>query len=85
MIPPTKRIVVILWVALLLLCSMASRVCVAQEKATQEHIDFFETKIRPVLVAKCYECHSSDAKEVQGGLLLDTREGIRRGGILAQR
>ncbi len=42
--------------------------------------EFFETKIRPVLVAKCYECHSAAADEPAGGLLLDTREGIRRGG-----
>ena len=41
---------------------------------------FFETKIRPVLVAECYECHSSSAKSVKGGLLIDTRDGIRRGG-----
>ncbi len=41
---------------------------------------FFETKIRPVLVKHCYECHSSESKEPKGGLLLDTREGIRRGG-----
>ena len=43
-------------------------------------IDFFEKHIRPVLVSKCYECHSSSAKEPKGNLLLDTREGIRMGG-----
>tara|TARA_R110002049_G_scaffold285698_1_gene466679 strand:+ start:57870 stop:60365 length:2496 start_codon:yes stop_codon:yes gene_type:complete len=43
-------------------------------------IAFFESKIRPVLVASCYECHSAEAKESKGGLVLDTREGIRRGG-----
>ena len=41
---------------------------------------FFENKIRPVLVSECYECHASSSKDPQGGLLLDTREGIRRGG-----
>ncbi|WP_372894390.1 DUF1549 domain-containing protein, partial [Stieleria sp.] len=41
---------------------------------------FFETKIRPVLVEHCYQCHSATSKEPEGGLLLDTREGIRRGG-----
>ena len=40
----------------------------------------FEKKIRPVLVARCYSCHSLDSKELHGGLALDTREGIRRGG-----
>src|SRR5678816_856202 len=43
-------------------------------------IDFFEKKIRPVLVDKCYKCHSDKAEKLKGGLLLDTREGIRRGG-----
>ena len=43
-------------------------------------IAFFETKIRPVLVEKCHECHSSGAKKLRGGLRLDTREGTRSGG-----
>lgn len=43
-------------------------------------VEFFEKKIRPVLVNKCYKCHSTSGKKSQGGLLLDTREGIRRGG-----
>ncbi|MDA0282040.1 MAG: PSD1 and planctomycete cytochrome C domain-containing protein [Planctomycetota bacterium] len=46
----------------------------------QAGIQFFETHIRPVLVAKCYECHSSSSKEPKGNLLLDSREGIRMGG-----
>ncbi len=47
---------------------------------TQEELDFFEKKIRPVLVKHCYECHSAESKEVKGGLLLDTREGLQKGG-----
>lgn len=43
-------------------------------------IEFFEQKIRPVLVANCYQCHSASAKELKGKLRLDTREGIRKGG-----
>ncbi len=42
--------------------------------------EFFESKIRPVLAEKCYECHSAEAGKSKGGLLLDTREGIRQGG-----
>lgn len=45
-----------------------------------EGTEFFEKKIRPVLVKKCYECHSADAGKYKGGLALDTREGIRKGG-----
>ncbi len=46
----------------------------------QQGIEFFEKHIRPVLVANCYECHSTEADASEGGLLLDSREAIRRGG-----
>jgi Protein of unknown function (DUF1553)/Protein of unknown function (DUF1549)/Planctomycete cytochrome C len=45
----------------------------------QDEFDFFEKRIRPVLIEHCYECHSSD-KDAEGGLLLDSREGWMRGG-----
>ena len=48
--------------------------------AADKDIEFFETKIRPVLVQHCYECHSAAAKDIQGGLRLDSRPGIRKGG-----
>ena len=38
--------------------------------------EFFEKKIRPVLVEQCFECHSKGAKKVGGGLLLDTKAGL---------
>ena len=47
---------------------------------TVEQRDFFEKKIRPVLADKCYKCHSEKSEKIKGGLTLDTREGIRRGG-----
>jgi hypothetical protein len=46
----------------------------------QTKFEFFEKKIRPVLIRHCYECHSSASKELKGGLRLDSREGIRKGG-----
>ncbi|MFK8114095.1 MAG: PSD1 and planctomycete cytochrome C domain-containing protein [Rubripirellula sp.] len=53
---------------------------VSQEPISKGDLDFFETRIRPVLIDKCYACHSEKENESQGGLLLDTRSGIRRGG-----
>src|SRR6185369_13663010 len=47
--------------------------------AEPDPIAFFETKIRPVLVENCYECHST-AKKQKGGLLLDTKGGWEKGG-----
>src|SRR5215471_2445347 len=40
----------------------------------------FESKIRPVLVAKCYACHSSKLKSPMGNLALDTKAGLAQGG-----
>ncbi len=50
----------------------------ADERAGME---FFEKHVRPVLVEQCYKCHSSQAeKGVKGGLNLETREGLLKGG-----
>jgi cytochrome c553 len=51
-----------------------------QAAPTAEQVAFFEKNIRPVLVAECYGCHSATAKKVRGGLTLDTRDGLRKGG-----
>jgi hypothetical protein len=45
-----------------------------------EGLEFFEAKIRPVLVKECYECHAADSKQVHGGLLLDHQAGLLKGG-----
>lgn len=39
---------------------------------------FFETKIRPVLIERCFECHGRD--QVKGGLRVDSRESLLKGG-----
>jgi len=51
-------------------------------KAAEAPVDsqFFETKIRPVLVESCYKCHSAESERLKGGLYLDTREGMLKGG-----
>ena len=65
--------------AALVLLAMICRTSVAADQDDAK-VAFFEAKIRPVLVASCYECHSAEGKQAKGGLVLDTREGIRRGG-----
>ena len=40
----------------------------------------FEQHVRPLLAKHCYECHSAQAKQLQGNLLLDTKAGWQHGG-----
>ena len=47
---------------------------------TPEDLAFFENKVRPILVDRCYKCHSLDADKPKGGLMLDTQEGLIHGG-----
>jgi hypothetical protein len=64
-------IVVVAWFAMNLLS------CSADDF---EDLEFFESRIRPVLVQHCYECHSADAANPKGGLRLDQRIATRDGG-----
>jgi len=53
---------------------------VPAKKLSRQELQYFETKIRPILVEKCYSCHSLDANMAEGGLRLDSREALLRGG-----
>ncbi len=52
----------------------------ADEPAAREQLDYFEKHIRPVLVDRCYSCHSADSTVLQGGLRLDSAPAMLRGG-----
>ena len=65
-----------LLIGILLCCASASHVW----GADGSDVTFFEKKIRPILVKRCYECHSEKAQEQEGGLLLDRRSGWLKGG-----
>lgn len=57
-----------------------SACCVSAEPAiSDQDLAFFESKIRPVFVEHCYSCHNS-GESAEGGLVLDHREGLQRGG-----
>jgi hypothetical protein len=69
------------WQIAMLFCLSVCVTCSSlAQSGDQQGIEHFESKIRPVLVGNCYKCHSATAKKVKGGLLLDTRDGIRKGG-----
>ena len=46
----------------------------------RRQLEFFEKKIRPVLIKSCYKCHSANSKELGGKLRLDYRGGLLKGG-----
>jgi len=74
MIPrPTSITVLLLTIALFAPSRNSTR-------AADAETEFFEKKIRPLLIERCYKCHSERADKVKGGLRLDSREAIRRGG-----
>ncbi|TWT94988.1 DUF1553 domain-containing protein [Neorhodopirellula pilleata] len=61
---------------LILLAGLGSLTNAAEKP---ERIEFFETRIRPVLAQDCYECHNSKG-DADGGLVLDHRKGLLEGG-----
>jgi hypothetical protein len=52
----------------------------AQPPAREAAIEHFEKHVRPLLIAKCYGCHSAEKGKSKGGLTLDTQEGWKQGG-----
>ena len=51
-----------------------------QATANPQQEEFFEKKIRPVLAEKCYLCHSASSKPPMGGLRVDARDTLLKGG-----
>ena len=63
--------------ALLLLCTLPTR---ADDAVTPAAAEFFESRIRPVLVENCYKCHSAESEKIKGGLRVDSRAALLKGG-----
>ena len=51
-----------------------------KQELTSDQVAFFENKVRPILAEKCLECHSAEKGKVKGGLVLDSRADILKGG-----
>ena len=73
---PSKRLLIALSVS----CLLSGPRSVDAAEPSAEGLAFFEKKIRPVLVERCYKCHSAESEKLKGELMLDTRAGIRKGG-----
>lgn len=72
------------WIALLvtplITTAQSLEPIVETAQPTAVDIEFFEAKIRPVLVEHCYSCHAADSKIIRGGLLVDSRDALQEGG-----
>jgi hypothetical protein len=53
---------------------------VTRKSFTAADLEFFESKVRPILVKRCYECHSAEKADPQGGLRLDSHAAVLKGG-----
>jgi hypothetical protein len=63
-----------------LACLMCLPAGLAAQTDDPARLEFFEKRIRPVLAEHCYKCHSAEAKQPKGGLLLDRPGGLLKGG-----
>ena len=48
---------------------------------TKEQLEFFESKVRPILADRCYKCHSAASGSPRSSLALDWRGGWQDGGV----
>ena len=66
-----------LFLLALIACGSAT---LAAAELDKDGVELFRKKILPVFEQHCFECHSAKAEELKGGLRLDTREGLAKGG-----
>jgi hypothetical protein len=68
------------WVRFLWVIASAALVpTTTGDEIESRRLEFFESRIRPVLVGHCLECHGADGTS-KGGLRVDSREALLRGG-----
>jgi hypothetical protein len=67
-------------VARTLLLAFALTLTAPHGRGDPTGVEFFETKVRPILVERCYGCHSVESGKSKGQLRLDSRDGVLKGG-----
>ena len=69
------------WLSVRLLpFAVASIMLSARVWADEPADEFFETRVRPLLLERCFECHSTGSKSLMAGLKLDSKSGLLAGG-----
>ncbi|MCC7422282.1 MAG: PSD1 domain-containing protein [Planctomycetaceae bacterium] len=64
----------------LLLGAGLARAADESPEVREQKLDFFEKRIRPIFAVYCYECHSGESGKSEGSLVVDTRDGLLKGG-----
>ncbi len=62
------------------LCVLPMVAGAAEAPISKADTEFFEAKIRPLLADKCYKCHSANSPKLKGGLSVEFREPMLKGG-----
>ncbi len=65
---------------LFLLAAATPALAAVTPELPKEQLEFFESKVRPILKENCYKCHSIEQGKAKGDLTLDTRDGWEKGG-----
>lgn len=55
-------------------------VSICADELSPGDLDFFEKKVRPILVERCYECHSDESGKTKGNLAVDSKSALMQGG-----
>src|SRR3989449_8637718 len=66
--------------SLLRLCVLCALANSRGAEISKPDLSFFDTKIRPIFIERCYQCHSHQSEKLRGGLMLDSRDAVLKGG-----
>jgi hypothetical protein len=61
-------------------CLLSGAIQSRSAEPTAEQLEFFEAKVRPILVERCFECHNAKLDEPKGGLKVDSHAALLTGG-----
>jgi len=71
------RLTIFVIAGIVLPAGLSFRLDSSAQTTNDTKIEFFESRVRPVLATFCYDCHTDSAK---GGLRVDSREALLKGG-----
>src|ERR1700677_5175289 len=76
--PPAKRLATSAMLVIGLCCQYGKVDAASPAPMSPHQVEFFETKVRPIFASTCQKCHGGENHK--GGLRLDSRESLLKGG-----